>query len=558
MPSLPIEGVECAMSAKSNVPPPLQKAPPHSPRGEPLRSPLRHHQRTPSIGRAPIKETLDASVSYEDDEDGSSGIRINQYLLKDEIGRGSFGAVHLAVDQEGQKYAVKEISKSRLRKRSQSQILRRRQSGGPFQRRSASEFLRAQEDGNPLYLIREEIAILKQLDHENVVNLIEVLDDPEGDSLYMVLEMCEKGVVMKVGLDESTKPYLEEQCRLWFRDMILGIEYLHAQGIVHRDIKPDNLLLTSDDVLKIVDFGVSEMFEKNTPMVTAKTAGSPAFLPPELCVAGHGDISGCAADVWSMGVTLFCLFFGHLPFNYGGVMDLYNAIKNDTVCIPESTNPQLVDLFSKILEKDPAKRIKLLELREHPWVTHEGEDTLLSVEENTADVIMPTEKEIKSAITKSIHNVMAVVRAIRKLRRLVLVRCNHKASKITTPSVTASPDSGSLQQSDHPRPADIIVAESKEIQPNSPLSPDKSQRRQNIPPILGLEIRMIDQLSLESPSLSGETQTSAIPRVVVCESPLPDGNIYSDSYYDHDNGIFLRNGNLSPSPSSPGSPSMVT
>jgi serine/threonine protein kinase len=105
---------------------------------------------------------------------------------------------------------------------------------------------------------------------------------------------------------------------------------VHAQGIVHRDIKPDNLLLTSDDVLKIVDFGVSEMFEKNTPMVTAKTAGSPAFLPPELCVAGHGDISGCAADVWSMGVTLFCLFFGHLPFNYGGVMDLYNAIKNDT------------------------------------------------------------------------------------------------------------------------------------------------------------------------------------------------------------------------------------
>jgi [calcium/calmodulin-dependent protein kinase] kinase len=104
---------------------------------------------------------------------------------------------------------------------------------------------------------------------------------------------------------------------------------VHAQGILHRDIKPDNLLLTSDDVLKIVDFGVSEMFEKNAPMVTAKTAGSPAFVPPELCVAGHGDIDGPAADVWSMGVTLYCLVFGRLPFNHGGIIELYESIKND-------------------------------------------------------------------------------------------------------------------------------------------------------------------------------------------------------------------------------------
>jgi hypothetical protein len=58
-----------------------------------------------------------------------------------------------------------------------------------------------------------------------VACLIEVLDDPEGDSLYMVLEMCEKGVVMKVGLDQTAVPYTEEQSRLYFRDMILGIEY---------------------------------------------------------------------------------------------------------------------------------------------------------------------------------------------------------------------------------------------------------------------------------------------------------------------------------------------
>lgn len=155
-----------------------------------------------------------------------------RYKLKKEIGRGSFGAVHLAVDQFGTKYAVKEFSKSRLRKRSQSVILRRpfaaRQGGFLNARghgRSASEIQREMEGGNPLHLIREEIAILKKLDHPNVVNLVEVLDDPEGDSLYMVLEMCEKGVVMKVDLQTTCEPYPEEQCRLWFRDMILGIEY---------------------------------------------------------------------------------------------------------------------------------------------------------------------------------------------------------------------------------------------------------------------------------------------------------------------------------------------
>jgi len=81
------------------------------------------------------------------------------------------------------------------------------------------------EAHNSLELIRQEIAIMKKLDHPNVVNLIEVLDDPEDDLLYMVLEMCKKGVSMHVGLDERADPYDNERCRLWFRDMVLGVEY---------------------------------------------------------------------------------------------------------------------------------------------------------------------------------------------------------------------------------------------------------------------------------------------------------------------------------------------
>lgn len=399
-----------------------EKSMPNIPSGH--YSPLRHHKRTQSMGPRSVKETLDACLDYGDEE---NGVRVNQYSIKQEIGRGSYGAVHLAVDQSGQEYAMKEFSKSRLRKQSQSNILRRphqaRGRGCPRlplphgHRRSASQIHDEEENGNPLYLIREEIAIMKKLDHENIIKLYEVLDDPDGDSLYMVMEYCAKGVVMKVGLGEKTEPYTEEQCRLWFRDMILGIEYLHSQGIIHRDIKPDNLILTADDCLKIVDFGVSEFFKKGTNMFTGKSVGSPAFLPPELCKVGHGEVSGAAADVWSMGVTLYCLCFGCLPFNYTGVLELYDAIREKAPEIP-TDNEDLKDLLLQLLDKNPETRINLHRLREHPWVTRYGEDNLLSYEENTTAILVPTEEELNCAITRSIRHVMTVVRAVNKLKAL--------------------------------------------------------------------------------------------------------------------------------------------
>ncbi len=138
---------------------------------------------------------------------------------------------------------------------------------------------------------------------------------------------------------------------------------MHSQGVVHRDIKPENLLLTDDDVLKIVDFGVSEMFEKSAEMRTAKSAGSPAFFPPELCIAKHGDVSGKAADIWSMGVSLYCLRYGRIPFEREGVLEMYEAIKTDTAQLPPDENPDFADLMGKILEKDPQKRITMVDLR---------------------------------------------------------------------------------------------------------------------------------------------------------------------------------------------------
>ncbi|KAL9591150.1 MAG: hypothetical protein Q9203_000021 [Teloschistes exilis] len=398
-------------------------------------SPLRHHQRHASSPKQ-VKETLHARSEYTNSQDDGGAVhRINQYIIKDEIGRGSFGAVHLAVDQHGNEYAVKEFSKSRLRKRAQSNILRRphpvRRPGhlaaglgfnSPLHRHSEPDESSEDGQGNSLYLIKEEIAIMKKLNHGNLVSLIEVLDDPDEDSLYMVLEMCKKGVIMKVGIDETADPYDEELCRYWFRDLMLGIEYLHAQGVAHRDIKPDNCLLTEDDVLKVVDFGVSEMFEKSSEMVTAKSAGSPAFMPPELCVARHGDISGRAADIWSMGITLYCLRFGKIPFEKPGVLQLYESIRNDPLRInpdPACTD-SFRDLIIRLLKKDPKKRITMEELREHPWVTKNGDDPLLPADENISNLIEPpTEEETNNAITSNLGNVLVLMKAVKAFKRLL-------------------------------------------------------------------------------------------------------------------------------------------
>ncbi|KAI0976235.1 kinase-like domain-containing protein [Xylaria arbuscula] len=405
-------------------------------------SPMRHHKRTPSQHRQ-VKETLDAKYTN-DEVDGISQSIVNQYAIKEEIGRGSYGAVHLATDQFGNEYAVKEFSKSRLRKRAQSHILRRPGPGAPHQQAPGtglSNFYRRQfgrqedaEAKDALYLIRAEIAIMKKLNHPNLVALIEVLDDPEDDSLYMVLEMCKKGVVMKIDLDQQATPYESELCRTWFRDLILGIEYLHAQNIIHRDIKPDNLLLTQDDVLKIVDFGVSEMFEKPNEMMTNKSAGSPAFIPPELCQVRHGDVSGKAADVWSMGVTLYCLKYGRLPFNGSHALDMYEAIREKPVLLPEGEDTDFVDLITRVLDKNSSTRITMPDIRNHPWVTRNGADPLLPEEENCSDMVeTPNELELNHAFTRKMDHLICVLKAIRRFKGLI------SQSRVTTPRTPHAP-----------------------------------------------------------------------------------------------------------------------
>ncbi|KAG3270153.1 calcium/calmodulin-dependent protein kinase kinase 1 [Ictidomys tridecemlineatus] len=339
---------------------------------------------SPRAWRRPTIESHHVAIS-----DTEDCVQLNQYKLQSEIGKGAYGVVRLAYNEsEDRHYAMKVLSKKKLLK----------QYG--FPRRPPPRGSQAAQGGPakqllPLERVYQEIAILKKLDHVNVVKLIEVLDDPAEDNLYLVFDLLRKGPVMEVPCD---KPFPEEQARLYLRDIILGLEYLHYQKIVHRDIKPSNLLLGDDGHVKIADFGVSNQFEGNDAQLSS-TAGTPAFMAPEAISDSGQSFSGKALDVWATGVTLYCFVYGKCPFIDDYILALHRKIKNEAVVFPKEpeVSEELKDLILKMLDKNPETRIGVPDIKLHPWVTKNGKEPLPSEEEHCS-MVEVTEEEVKNSV----------------------------------------------------------------------------------------------------------------------------------------------------------------
>ncbi|KAM9384797.1 calcium/calmodulin-dependent protein kinase kinase 1 isoform 2-T3 [Pholidichthys leucotaenia] len=361
-----------------------------------------HTHVSPRVVRRPTVESKHVSIS-----DSQDCIQLNQYKLKSEIGKGSYGVVKLAYNEDDEKhYAMKVVSKKKLMK--QCGFPRRPPPRGPKATRGEQPKILG-----PLERVYQEIAILKKLDHVNIVKLVEVLDDPSEDNLHMVFELMHKGPVMEVPTDN---PLSEEQARLYFRDVILGIEYLHYQKIVHRDIKPSNLLLGDDGHVKIADFGVSNQFEGNDALLSS-TAGTPAFMAPETLSDKHKSFSGKALDVWAMGVTLYCFVFGKCPFIDEYILALHNKIRTNPVEFPEipKTSEELQTLILQMLDKNPDTRITIPELKIAQWVTQGGNDPL-PLEEEHCSAVEVTEEDIQNSVkyVPSLSTVILVKAMLRK------------------------------------------------------------------------------------------------------------------------------------------------
>ncbi|KAL0251741.1 hypothetical protein GEMRC1_000953 [Eukaryota sp. GEM-RC1] len=214
---------------------------------------------------------------------------------------------------------------------------------------------------------QNEVSIMKKVNHPNVVRLLDTFEDDESNRRYLVIEYVKNGALVS---DSSLtcQPFVLATAWRYFCDLVNALDCLHEVNIVHRDVKPSNLLLTSDDHIKLSDFGVSIDVTSNYQSDAALT-GSSAFLAPEL-VSGYVARASKSSDIWAAGVTLFFLVFGRLPFYDQQVFRLYRKICHDEISFPPFIDPLLQHVLLSMLDKNPKTRITAEQLKVHPFVLH--------------------------------------------------------------------------------------------------------------------------------------------------------------------------------------------
>uniref|UniRef100_A0A1I8A8Q2 non-specific serine/threonine protein kinase n=1 Tax=Steinernema glaseri TaxID=37863 RepID=A0A1I8A8Q2_9BILA len=255
------------------------------------------------------------------------------YVVHEELGSGGFGKVKLATHLlTGQHVAIKIIDKRLI--------------------------------GDDLPRVTTELAALKTLCHQNICRLYQYIET--DTKFYVVMEYCSGGelfdyIVKKNRLEES-------EARHFFRQLVQAIAYVHASGFAHRDLKPENLLLTDDLHLKLIDFGLCANPRKGLNNSLSTCCGSPAYAAPELIqgLAYRGD----EVDIWSMGVLLYTLLCGALPFEDNNMQTLYRKIIRGVYQEPEFLSTNSRNLLSSMLQVNPKKRITIKDLLLHPWMNH--------------------------------------------------------------------------------------------------------------------------------------------------------------------------------------------
>ncbi|TPX33261.1 hypothetical protein SmJEL517_g03880 [Synchytrium microbalum] len=331
-----------------------------------------------------------SEVVYE--EEGIVPKMVGPYLLGDQIGKGSFGKVKEGLCSETlQRVAVKIINKKRLRKvqNGVENVIR--------------QVIVMHLHTDELADSNREIKLLRRLKHKNCITLIDVyckVEDDEGFNSffpwyqeieeepiiwkyddgteveksaevlkwYMVFEYCPCSLQMLI---EHDGKLTAERARGFFVQLMEGLAYLHSQSIVHRDIKPGNLLITTDGTLKLTDYGIMEEFSpyEAGDLMTTTFAGTHQFLSSEIA-AGATIFSGTKVDIWACGVTLYNMVTARYPFEFpldGTLMGLYQNIIEAEWQTPPEVDAELNDLLRGVLRKDPDTRMTIPEVLDHGW-----------------------------------------------------------------------------------------------------------------------------------------------------------------------------------------------
>ena len=259
---------------------------------------------------------------------------ICEFIIKDKLGEGAFGSVRLGINkQTGEKVAIKILEKSKIKK-IEDKI--------KFDR---------------------EIEILKKLKHPNLVQLYCVVETEK--QIYLIMEYIQgkelfQYILLKKKLSES------EAC-FYFQQIVSGIEYLQKLKIAHRDIKSENMIIEQKtNNLKIFDFGLSNTYGDKPNEMLSTACGSPCYTAPEMLC---GKIyKGKGVDIWSMGVVLFSMIFGFLPFHEESNKEMYKKIIEGKFEIPASVSKTGRELIYRLLNTNPKKRINISQIKSNSWI----------------------------------------------------------------------------------------------------------------------------------------------------------------------------------------------
>uniref|UniRef100_I3K7E1 MAP/microtubule affinity-regulating kinase 3 n=1 Tax=Oreochromis niloticus TaxID=8128 RepID=I3K7E1_ORENI len=255
---------------------------------------------------------------------------IGNYRLLKTIGKGNFAKVKLARHVlTGKEVAVKIIDKTQLNSSSLQKLFR-------------------------------EVRIMKMLNHPNIVKLFEVIETEK--TLYLVMEYASGGEVFDYLVAHGRMK--EKEARAKFRQIVSAVQYCHQKCIVHRDLKAENLLLDADMNIKIADFGFSNEFTLGNKLDTF--CGSPPYAAPELFQGKKYD--GPEVDVWSLGVILYTLVSGSLPFDGQNLKELRERVLRGKYRIPFYMSTDCENLLKKFLILNPSKRGSLEQIMRDRWM----------------------------------------------------------------------------------------------------------------------------------------------------------------------------------------------
>ena len=297
--------------------------------------------------------------------------KIGNYILSNTIGTGTFSKVKLGIHlPTQQKVAIKILDRDKIK------------------------------DENDIERISREIQILKVLRHDNIAQLYENITSERH--IYIIMEYVDGKDLFQYIYSLTKLNEIKASCL--FRQLISALEYIHTLGVVHRDIKPENILLTKDHKkIKLVDFGLSNSYRHGNLLKTA--CGSPCYAAPEM-ISGK-EYNGLYSDLWSCGVVLYCMLCGKLPFDDEKIKVLYRKIKTGDYIIPNYLSDIAQDVLKKILTVNPEKRIRLKDLKNHPFFNLDkiplSKGILVGIEDIKVDLGLV--KEIKEKFFSDIDKI---------------------------------------------------------------------------------------------------------------------------------------------------------